>query len=188
MPVREVLLLGNPLLRQKSQEVRDFSDAGFKQAQQDLKDTLPYLQSKYDIGRALAAPQIGHFLRLIYFRYDGHEYFMVNPRIVGHSARTFHVWDSCFSFGVAFFVNIKRWYEVTVEYFTPERDKKVVAVQGDTAELWQHEIDHLDGILATDHLEDPRQNIIMRQEWEKSGLKGGRRQPLIQYRNERGNF
>jgi peptide deformylase len=35
------------------------------------------------------------------------------------------------------------------------------------AELVQHEVDHLFGVLATDYLKDPKNNLIMREEWER---------------------
>jgi len=79
------------------------------------------------------------------------------------------VWDSCYSFDVAFFVRIKRHKRIKVEFMDENRRKIVEEFEDDLSELLQHEIDHLNGILATDHLRSGK-DIIMREEWEKRYL------------------
>ena len=76
------------------------------------------------------------------------------------------MWDSCYSFDVAFFVKIKRHKKIKVEY--QDEHGRFISEEfvDDLSELFQHEIDHLDGILATDYLKDNK-NIILRDEWEK---------------------
>ena len=73
MPLKQVLMIGNPLLRETSSEVTFSSevtvfDTPFAIILQDLKDTLTHLQKAKKIGRALAAPQIGHMKRVIYMQ------------------------------------------------------------------------------------------------------------------------
>lgn len=91
---------------------------------------------------------------------------MVNPTITWTSETMFEVWDSCYSFDVAFFVNIQRHTQIQVTYQDVQGREKHTICKHALSELFQHEIDHLHGILATDHLKDPTQ-IIMRSEWEK---------------------
>jgi|Deesub1362B_J571_1020462.scaffolds.fasta_scaffold00145_9 peptide deformylase len=168
MTVREVILLGNPLLREKS------SDAAFgKELEtiiEDLKDTLIYLQRKKGIGRALAAPQIGYLKKVIFINArnskNSRTMTLINPTIVEKSKEMIEVWDSCYSFDVAFFVQIKRHKKIKVEYMDENGRKIVEEFEDDLSELLQHEIDHLNGILATDHLKSGK-DIIMREEWEK---------------------
>ena len=165
MAIREVLQIGNPKLREKSAEIVRFGPH-LNKTLEDLCDTLTFLQKTKKIGRALAAPQIGLFKRIIYIQTSDLTLYMINPVITYRSAEMFEVWDSCFSFDVSFFVKINRHREISVD-FQDEKGKhfsKTYAV--DLSELLQHEIDHLNGILATDHLTDPK-NIIMRSEWEK---------------------
>lgn len=165
MPVRDVLLLGNNKLREKSTEVKNFDD-NLNKGLQDLKDTLLYLQETKKIGRAIAAPQIGWMENVIYYNMPERNFFMINPQILSKSEELIDVWDSCFCFDVAFFVQIKRHKKINVEYCDPSGKNIVETFFNDLSELAQHEIDHLNGILATDHLKDTK-NIIMRSEWER---------------------
>ena len=165
MPVKEVLMIGNPELRQKSSDIIEMGKE-VKNISLDLKDTLEFLQKTKNIGRGLAAPQIGYLKKIIYFGLPSESFIMINPKILYKSEETFQVWDSCFSFDVAFFVEIERHRKIEVKY-KDELGKKIKReFENDLSELVQHEIDHLFGILATDHLTDVKK-IISRQEWEK---------------------
>lgn len=162
MSVKKVLLLGNPVLREKSLPITDFPQE-LKSIVDDLRDTLTYLQDTYKTGRGLAAPQIGYTRRVVYIQMKDRTIILVNPQIIARSARMFDVWDGCFSFDMAFFVNIQRHQTITVRYFDAEGQEHTEEFSGDMSELLQHELDHLDGILATDHLKDPLK-IVMREE------------------------
>ncbi|MBY9010247.1 MAG: peptide deformylase [Candidatus Lokiarchaeota archaeon] len=165
MPLREILLLGNPQLRVKSTEVKQFNDE-YEANLEDLKDTLLYLQKTRKIGRAIAAPQIGWRKNVIVFNLPDRSFVMVNPKILSKSREIIEVWDSCFCFDIAFFIKIERFKEIKVKYLNKEGTTKVETFGDDFSELIQHEIDHLNGILATDHLKNPKQ-IVMRHEWEQ---------------------
>lgn len=165
MAVKEVLLLGNPLLRRSSEDISDFASELFPVCS-DLQDTLPALQKRKNIGRALAAPQIGYRQKVVYVNMPERRFFLVNPEITWKSEETFHVWDSCFSFDVAFFVFVERWRNIEVRYATVEGVETTERFEDDMAELLQHEIDHLHGVLATDRVTDAK-NIVMREEWEQ---------------------
>lgn len=165
MARREVSMIGNPKLREESANITNF-DNQLKEVVQDLKDTLSYLQKEKNIGRALAAPQIDYLKKVIYYNSNGEEIVMVNPKIIWKSEGMFDVWDSCFSFDVAFFVNIKRHKKIKVKYQNENGKEVVKEFNDDLSELFQHEIDHLYGKLATDYLVDNK-NIIMRSEWER---------------------
>ena len=165
MAVRDVVLLGNPTLRERSEEIK-FFDEKLKTVVKDLRDTLIHLQEKKKIGRALAAPQIGCQKRVIYCNLPEEEIVMVNPEIIWKSQERFEVWDSCFSFAVAFFVRVSRHRSIKVKYWSESGKENIRIFDDDLSELFQHEIDHLEGILATDLLTDNK-NIFMREEWEK---------------------
>lgn len=165
MAVKEVLKLGNPILRKKSEEIKEF-DKNLEEIVEDLKDTLIKLQKEKKTGRALAAPQIAYLKKVIYANLPDEEIIMINPEITWKSSEMFYVWDSCFSMDIAFFVRILRHNKIRVNYITPEGENVKREFTDDMAELFQHEIDHLYGIMATDHLKDNK-NIIMRREYEK---------------------
>lgn len=161
-------MIGNPKLREKSSEITIEKDLEI--IINDLRDTLHHLQKTKMIGRALAAPQIDFLKQVIFYDLPDREPFvMVNPKIIQKSQEKFWVWDSCFSFDVAFFVEIERHKKITVEYSDETGNLHVKEYKDDLSELVQHEMDHLDGILATDHLTDVKK-IISRQEWEKRYL------------------
>jgi peptide deformylase len=90
----------------------------------------------------------------------------VNPAIEWMTSETFEVWDSCFSLEAAFFVKIPRSKSIRVRYLDEGGDEHVDQFHDGMSELLQHEIDHLDGVVCSDHLRDPR-DIVMRAEWEK---------------------
>ncbi|MEE8354694.1 MAG: peptide deformylase, partial [Candidatus Bathyarchaeia archaeon] len=64
MVIRQVLLVGNPLLREKSEIVTDFGP-DLKTALEDLKDTLTETQETTGSGRGIAAPQLGYLKRVV---------------------------------------------------------------------------------------------------------------------------
>ncbi len=164
MTVKQVLMIGNPKLRLKSSEITKFNEE-LEGIISDLKDTLAYLQKTKKIGRGLAAPQLGYMKKVIYFGLPNNPFTMINPKINWKSKEKFRVWDSCFSFDVAFFVEIERHRAVEIEYSDQNGNQIVQKFENDLSELVQHETDHLNGILATDHLTDVKK-IILRQEWE----------------------
>lgn len=158
-------MIGNPKLREQSVEISDFGE-NLQEIIQDLRDTLTHLQKTKKIGRALAAPQINYMKNVIYYGLPKNPFIMVNPKITWKSDGKFWVWDSCFSFDVAFFVEILRHKKIRVEYQDENGEKIVTEFENSMSELVQHETDHLDGILATDHLTDVKR-IMLRNEWEK---------------------
>jgi len=162
MATREILLLGNPALRTPCAPVRKFPSARLRQTVRDLSDTLAFFRRKRGFGRGIAAPQIGIPDRVIFLEETGP---LVNPAITRRSRNTMTLWDDCFSFP-DLLVKIRRHLKVSVDYRDVAGKRRTIVAQGGLAELLQHEIDHLDGILALDRAVDSR-HIILRSEWEK---------------------
>ena len=96
MAIREILLLGNESLYNVSREVTEDMDK-IIQVVNDLHDTIINFREKYGFGRAIAAPQIGEFLRIIYMNFDNKSYALINPRLE-FGEEEFQVWDDCMSF------------------------------------------------------------------------------------------
>jgi peptide deformylase len=165
MAVKEILLIGNPVLREKSKDITDFNQA-LENLISDLKDTIIDFQQRKHIGRGIAAPQIGVLKKVIYLHLPDRSFPLINPEIISKSNETMQVWDSCFSFDVAFFVKTERYKSITVKYQDQKGKTIEETFHDDLSELLQHEIDHLHGILATDHLQNNK-DIILRAEWEK---------------------
>ena len=164
MAIKDVLTIENPLLKEKSKDINFFYD-DVDSLIKDLSDTLHYCQKKYKIGRAIAAPQIGVLKKAVYMESGDETIVMINPVIIEKSDDTFEVWDSCFSAEVAFFKYITRHRSITVEYLDQKGNKIKKVFNDDMSELFQHEIDHLYGILFTDYNSDEK--VLPREEWEK---------------------
>jgi len=164
MVVRDTVLLGDPRLRERSAEVTDVG--ALKPALIDLRDTLTRHQGFYGLGRGIAAPQIGYPLRLVYVQTPERSFYLVNPVIEWRSPETFTVWDSCFSLEVAFFVKVERNISIRVRYTDERGGRHTETFRDGLSELLQHEVDHLDGVVCSDRLADPR-DIAMRAEWER---------------------
>lgn len=158
MPVRRILQLGDPLLRTVSQPVTEAAPV-----LADLRDTLHEFQATHGFGRGISAIQIGEPLRVIYIEIDGRAYSLVNPRYEALSAETFSLWDDCFSFP-NLMVKLLRSVSLRLSYTDEHGAACMLEASGAFAELVQHEMDHLDGILAVDRAMD-RQSLMTREEW-----------------------
>jgi peptide deformylase len=162
MAARRILQLGDPILREVSREVTAVEDA--HSTLDDLADTLHDFQRRYGFGRGIAAIQVGVPQRVIYIEIDGAKYELINPRIVSRTAELFRLWDDCFSFP-ELMVLLDRHLGVTVEYLDRAGKPRKLEANGAFAELLQHEIDHLEGVLAIDRALDPKHSFMTRTEY-----------------------
>ena len=162
----DVLQLGDPALRVVSAPVVDVREALFRRQSEVLHAVLDTFREERGFGRAIAAPQIGIPRRFIAVRLGDERLTIVDPEIVARSAATFTLWDDCMSFP-ELLVHVRRHEQITVRY-TDEQGRRVERVCTDRAEaeLLQHEIDHLDGVLAVDHLIDPY-GLVTREAFER---------------------
>ena len=146
----DVLLLGDPRLRVRSSEVETYDREAFDA----LAATLDAFRRKHGFGRAISAPQIGVARRFIACNLGKGTFFIVNPVITARSEETFTMWDDCMSFP-DLLVRVRREKSISLEYvdenFKPHTWNDL---DQPAAELLQHEIDHLDGILAVDRALD----------------------------------
>jgi peptide deformylase len=164
MTIHRIRLLGDPVLRTRCEPIANPGSAASRVIVDDLTDTLHDWQSRFGGGRAIAAPQIGAPVRIVFAGLGGLGP-LINPEIVDIGNEDFAVWDDCFSFP-NLLVRVQRAYRIRVRYQDDRGDWHDVDVEGDRAELLQHEIDHLDGVLAVDraHGADP---FCLREEWNR---------------------
>ena len=168
MAIRTVLQLGDPKLREVSKRVEDPRAAAIRALVEDLSDTLAFWRKETGYGRGIAAPQIGVNLRVIFLRLPGEDAWpLVNPMITERSEEKIVVWDACLSF-LSIFMQVERNREITVRYqdLGGEWNEIHAGEEKNLSELLQHEIDHLDGILAVDRITDIR-TLCTREEFEK---------------------
>ncbi|MBK8974424.1 MAG: peptide deformylase [Planctomycetes bacterium] len=151
----EVLQLGDPRLRAVSVPVGDVRDPEFLRQCALLHEVLDAFRHEYGFGRAIAAPQIGIAKRFVAVCLAGRRFTVVDPDITWRSERTFELWDDCMSFP-DLLVPLRRHAAIRLRY-TDERGRRVEwdGLSPAESELMQHEIDHLDGILAVDRAIGP---------------------------------
>lgn len=154
MPIRTILRLGDPALYEHAAEVRREDLEGLDGTVLDLADTMADFRARYGTGRAIAAPQIAVPLRLVYLD-TGEPGVLINPVITERSSETIEVWDDCMSFP-ELLVKVRRHRAITVRYRDRLWGERRIDAVDDLSELLQHEIDHLDGVLATMRAIDER--------------------------------
>ena len=168
MPIRPVLQLGDPILRAKALAVQDPTVLEIGELVRDMEDTLEHWRLATGYGRGIAAPQLGVLRRVIFLKLpDAEPWPIVNPEIIRRSEQKIIVWDACLSF-LSIFMQVERHREITVRYqnLNGETIEFDAGDDRNLSELLQHEVDHLDGILAIDRVVDLK-TICTREEFEK---------------------
>lgn len=168
MPTKQILQLGNSVLWQKSAGVTDIQSGATRDVVRDLSDTLAAFRDATGYGRGIAAPQIGVLKRVIFIRMQpvGFCSALINPEISWSSDERMELWDDCFSFP-DLMVRVSRAAQIRVDYLDDRGLRHIVEASGDLSELLQHEIDHLDGILAVQRAISPHA-FATRAEWERT--------------------
>ena len=168
MPIRTILQLGDPRLREIARPVKDPTTPQVANLIRDLADTLAHWRSTTGYGRGIAAPQLGVAHRVIFLKLpDAETWPLVNPEIIERSKERIIVWDACLSF-LSIFMQVERHREITIRYQNLKGETAEIRAGDDRnlSELLQHEIDHLDGILAIDRVVDIK-TVCTREEFEK---------------------
>lgn len=173
MTIHRIRQLGDPILRARCAPVQDAGSLAARIVVDDLQETLRDWQARHGFGRGIAAPQIGAPLRIIYLELERDvPWVLLNPEITDIGTDDFDVWDDCFSFQMLY-VRVQRAYHIRVAWLDLKGLRHEQDFEGPAAELLQHEIDHLDGILAVDrpHGLDP---FCFRDEWHRHHAHEGR--------------
>jgi peptide deformylase len=144
--------------------VEEFSSKETRRTIADLRDTLVDFRKCRGFGRGIAAPQIGSTRRII-FVHTGALGAIINPTIIRKSKQTFEMWDDCFSFP-DILVKVKRHTRIAVSYVDEEGERKTIDAADALSELLQHEIDHINGVLAIDRAVT-RKHIVLRSEFRR---------------------
>ncbi|MEE8135209.1 MAG: peptide deformylase [Gemmatimonadales bacterium] len=171
MTIRPIQLLGSPALRAQCEQVSNVRSPAVRVVTDDLQETFRDLRSRHGYGRGISAPQIGAPIRIIYIEVE-EPLLLINPSIVDIGKRDLHVWDDCFSIP-DLLVRVQRANRVKVEYEDLSGKTRQLEADGSLAELLQHEIEHLDGVLIVDHPVglDP---FCIREEWNKHYADAGK--------------
>ena len=148
MAVRTVRQLGDPMLRARAARVDAPSSPAVAELADDLFDTLRATRAATSYGRAIAAPQIGESVRVVVADL-GERWTLVNPEITQASDERREWWDACLSF-LDTFGRLSRHAAISVRWEDLDGGFHEARFEDEQAELLQHELDHLDGVLAVD--------------------------------------
>ncbi len=151
MPAREVIIVPHPALRKKAEKVTDFGPD-----LQNLIDDMIFTLHEAS-GAGLAAPQVNVSQQVILVEYGNEDdeeipptlYVTVNPRVSRFSKETEFGAEGCLSIP-GLMGEIERSQDIIVEGQNRKGEPVKLRLAGWTARIFQHEIDHLDGILFTD--------------------------------------
>lgn len=154
MNLNDVLLLGDERLYKVSSEVGRDELEKLQTPIDDLHKIVFEYREKYGAGRAIAAPQVGLMKRIICFN-TTEPVTMINPELHGLSEEMIELWDDCMSFP-GLLVRVLRHRKCRLTFRNPRWQECTWDLEDDLAELFQHEYDHLDGILATDRAIDKK--------------------------------
>ena len=142
MAIRNVVQVGDEVLRQKCFVVEHFDESLFKLLD-DMKDTV-----KKEKGAGLAAPQVGVLRRVAVVDVEEGYFEFINPVITAQKGEQTG-WEGCLSVRGKSGV-VSRPMKVTLAYQDRAGEKHVLKAKGFFARAICHELDHLDGVLYID--------------------------------------
>jgi peptide deformylase len=151
MPLRKIVTLPNPILRQKARQVTRFDD----ELQTLIDDMIETMRAAPGVG--LAAPQVNVPLRLFVAEFGDEEdeevppklYILVNPEITRKSREEVVGMEGCLSIP-GILGNVERPEEITIKAQNRRGQPIKMKARGWLARIFQHEYDHLNGDLFVD--------------------------------------
>jgi peptide deformylase len=143
--ILEIKKIGDSVLKEKAKEVIELTPE-IKELIFNMKETLRQAQ-----GVGLAAPQIGISKRVIVVETGKETAGFINPKIIAKSKQKEMQEEGCLCMpGV--FLKIRRSTDVEVEAENEEGKNVAIKAEGLLARIFQHEVDHLNGILIVDRI------------------------------------
>ena len=161
MAVREIVTVGHPVLRERAREVtpEELRSPAVQQLIDDMVDTI-----RAAGGAGLAANQVGEALRVFVVEVNDNPRYpykppmpltiLVNPAVEPVDAETFEVNEGCLSVP-DLRGTLDRFVTVRVRYLDRDGEPHEEIRRGVSAGTFQHELDHLDGVLFLDRVRDP---------------------------------
>jgi peptide deformylase len=156
---------GNPILRAraKATPAEFIKTAAFRAL---IKNMFHTMHRAHGVG--LAAPQIGASIQLAVLQIPSRDlrvrgaalgkHVIINPKILWHSKNTLLDWEGCLSFPPAR-GQVPRWASIRVKYMNEKGERVAEKYDGFAARVFQHEIDHLNGVVYIDRM--PNMKTLM---------------------------
>ncbi len=153
MALRDLHLLGSPVLRTRSSDVAAVDEA-MRELIADLFETMDAAK-----GVGLAANQVGIARRVAVVDADGTRFAMVNPVVRSAEGRS-RAEEGCLSIP-ELYGDVTRAERIVLEALNEQGTPFALEAEGLVARAIQHEIDHLDGILFVDHLSPLKRQLLL---------------------------
>ena len=146
------------LLRMKSSYIKP--DANNPILQNFIKRLYATVRDSTSLGVGIAAPQVGILKNIIWVqRFDKDNFpfeVYLNPKIISYSEQKQTMREGCLSIPDRSETLYNRANTITITYDTMQNEQKTESISSFTAIIFQHEIDHLNGILYLDHLNEDK--------------------------------
>lgn len=131
--------------------------------QKFVKRLYATVRDSMSMGVGIAAPQVGVLKNIIWVQRFDKENFpfevCLNPKIVDYSEQKQTIKEGCLSIPDRMETLNSRSYAITIEYDTMNAEHKSETINSFTSVVFQHEIDHLNGILYLDHLQKDMKDV-----------------------------
>ena len=165
---------GNPILRSVSKQVtkKEITSKTFKELIKNMRYTLAH--KNYGVG--LAAPQIGELVALAIIgskptptrpKAPTLDMTLINPRIIRKYGKPEPMWEGCIS-GPDMYGKTDRYKKVRLEWIDHKGIKHTETFEGLLAQIIQHEVDHLRGVLFVDRVSDTKSYMTFSEYRKKS--------------------
>lgn len=151
--VLEIRKYGDPVLKRESQNVEKIDD-NIKKLLDDMVDTM-----REASGVGLAAPQVGINLNVVVIEIEGKVRKLINPVIIEKSAEEENVEEGCLSVP-GIWEKVKRAARVKVKYTNENGEEVIEEGDGLLARAFQHEIDHLRGVVFVEKISSLAKNLL----------------------------
>ena len=151
--IRKIVKLPHQSLREKSKTVKKI-DKKIRELIKDMWETLEAQKDPEGVG--LAAPQVGKNIRLFILKFEGEKRTIINPKVIARAKEKTKYkkgkrpLEGCLSLP-HYYSPIDRPKWITIEYTNEKGERKKEKFTGFLAQIIQHEMDHLNGVLFVDH-------------------------------------
>ena len=166
--MKDIIREGHPTLRTRAEEVTFPLSAEDKQLADDLLQYLinsqdPEIAEKFNLrgGIGLAANQVNRLKRMFAMHLDDENgellsFVAINPKIVSHSVEQTYITagEGCLSVDRAVPGYVPRYARITVKFTTSDGEEKKMRLTGLPAICFQHELDHLNGVMFYDRINE----------------------------------
>lgn len=174
--IRKIVNVKDPVLRIKSKPIKRI-DKKVLSIITDLKDTLKAQTDPVGVG--LAAPQVGISKQIFVMKYKDEIKTIINPKILSVSRagkkepqeKQEKIMEGCLSLP-HFYSPLKRQQKVKLKYLTEKGKEAVEVFEGVEAQIIQHEVDHLKGVIFVDRLLEQKKPLyeLVGDKWQEVEL------------------